>query len=362
MMIARLPGGKRLQSPFCMRASLLALRQGFGYNTRHMIISRTPLRMSFVGGGSDLPSFYRRFGGAVVSTAISKFVYLTLNEKFDHRIRISYSRTEEADTVAEIQHPLVRESLALLKVDGGLEITSIADIPSKGSGLGSSSAFTVGLLNALHAYAGRAVDAEQLAKESCAIELERCGEPIGKQDQYAAAFGGFNFIQFHADDSVTVEPITCGRGTLTKLQQNTIVFYTGISRSASAVLKNQQEAVASSTTKQDTLKRMVQLAHDLRGELQEDNLSAFGEILHEGWELKRSITAEISTGEIDSWYAKARAAGATGGKLLGAGSGGFLMFYAPQEKHAAIAAALPGLRQIPMHFESEGSKIIFVHE
>ena len=331
------------------------------YNTRHMIISRTPLRMSFVGGGSDLPSFYRRFGGAVVSTAISKFVYLTLNEKFDHRIRVSYSRTEEADTVAEIQHPLVRESLALLKVDGGLEITSIADIPSKGSGLGSSSAFTVGLLNALHAFAGRAVGAEQLAKESCAIEIERCGEPIGKQDQYAAAFGGFNFISFHEDDSVTVEPIVCQPPTLAQLQQNTIVFYTGISRSASAVLKNQQEAVASSTAKQDTLKRMVQLARDLRGELQKDNLSAFGEILHEGWELKRSITAEISTGEIDAWYAAARAAGATGGKLLGAGSGGFLMFYAPQEKHAAIAAALSGLRQIPLHFEPEGSKIIFVH-
>ena len=327
-----------------------------------MIISRTPLRMSFVGGGSDLPSFYRRFGGAVVSTAISKYVYLTLNEKFDHRIRISYSRTEEADTVAEIQHPLVRESLALLKMNGGLEITSIADIPSKGSGLGSSSSFTVGLLNALHAFAGRSVGAEQLAKESCAIEIERCGEPIGKQDQYAAAFGGFNFISFHEDDTVTVTPIACGRETLARLQQNTIVFYTGISRSASAVLKNQQDAVASSPPKQDTLKRMVQLARDLRGELEKDNLSAFGEILHEGWELKRSLTAEISSGAIDAWYAAARRAGATGGKLLGAGSGGFLMFYAPQERHAAIAAALSGLRQIPLRFEPQGSRIIFVHE
>lgn len=327
-----------------------------------MIISRTPLRMSFVGGGSDLPSFYRRFGGAVLSTAISKYVYLTLNEKFDHRIRVSYARTEEADTVAEIQHPLVRESLSLLQVDGGLEITSIADIPSKGSGLGSSSAFTVGLLNALHAFAGRVVGAEQLARESCAIEIDRCGEPIGKQDQYAAAYGGFNFITFHEDDTVTVEPIHCQPRTLAQLQQNIVVFYTGISRSASAVLKNQQEAVASSTAKQDTLRHMVQLARDLRGELQRDNLDAFGDILHAGWELKRSITAEISSSEIDAWYAAARRAGATGGKLLGAGSGGFLMFYAPQEKHAAIAAALPGLRQIPMHFESEGSKIIFVHE
>jgi D-glycero-alpha-D-manno-heptose-7-phosphate kinase len=327
-----------------------------------MIISRTPLRMSFVGGGSDLPSFYRRHGGAVVSTAISKFVYLTLNEKFDHRIRVSYSRTEEADTVAEIQHPLVRESLSLLNVQGGIELTSVADIPSKGSGLGSSSAFAVGLLHVLHAHAGRYASAEQLAKEACAIEIEKCGEPIGKQDQYAAAFGGFNFIEFHPDDSVTVRPILCQRETLAQLQRNIMVFYTGISRSASAVLKNQQQAVASSEAKQETLKRMVQLARNLNADLQRNNLSTFGEILHEGWELKRSITGEISTGEIDAWYAAARHAGAIGGKLLGAGSGGFLMFYAPAEKHRAIAEALPGLRQIPLHFETQGSRIIFVHD
>lgn len=327
-----------------------------------MIISRTPLRMSFVGGGSDLPSFYRRFGGAVVSTAINKFVYLTLNEKFDHRIRISYSRTEEADTVAEIQHPLVREAMALLGCPGGLEITSIADIPSKGSGLGSSSAFTVGLLHALHAYEGRGTSPEQLAREACTIEIERCGEPIGKQDQYAAAFGGFSFIEFNADDSVRVEPIRCRRETLTALQENTLMFYTGISRSASAILKNQQDAVASSAAKQQALVNMVQLARDLKVELENDNVAGFGEILHEGWELKRSLTGEISSGEIDAWYAAARRAGAAGGKLLGAGSGGFLMFYAPRDRHEAIAAALPGLRKIPVQFEPQGSQIIFVHD
>lgn len=327
-----------------------------------MIISRTPLRMSFVGGGSDLPSFYRRHGGAVVSTAISKFVYITLNEKFDHRIRVSYSRTEEADSVSEVQHPLVREAMKLLEVNGGIEITSVADIPSKGSGLGSSSAFTVGLLHALHAYSGRYSAAEQLAREACTIEIDRCGEPIGKQDQYAAAFGGFNFIEFNPDDSVSVEPILCKRDTLLKLQENIVVFYTGISRSASAILKNQQEAVASSEAKQQVLQRMVQLARDLKAELQKNNLDAFGEIIHEGWELKRGITAEISSGEIDSWYAAARKAGAIGGKLLGAGSGGFLMFYAPAEKHDAIAAALKDLRRIPMRFEPQGSRIIFVHD
>jgi D-glycero-alpha-D-manno-heptose-7-phosphate kinase len=327
-----------------------------------MIISRTPLRMSFVGGGSDLPSFYRKHGGAVVSTAINKFVYITLNEKFDHRIRVSYSRTEEADTVAEVQHPLVREAMKLLEVKGGIEITSIADIPSKGSGLGSSSAFTVGLLHALHARAGRYASAEQLAKEACAIEIERCREPIGKQDQYAAAFGGFNFIEFNADDSVSLEPILCQRETLLQLQESIVVFYTGISRSASAVLKSQQTAMAASDAKQRTLQRMAQLARDLKTQLQRNNLSAFGEILHEGWELKRSITSEISSTEIDGWYAAARQAGAVGGKLLGAGSGGFLMFYAPRERHEPLEKALSSLRKIPINFEPQGSRIIFVHD
>ncbi len=327
-----------------------------------MIISRTPLRMSFVGGGSDLPSYYRKFGGAVVSTAIDKFVYLTLNEKFDHRIRVSYSRTEEADTVEKIEHPLVREAMTMLGCPGGLEITSIADIPSKGSGLGSSSAFTVGLLHALHAYEGRGTSAAQLAQEACQIELERCAEPIGKQDQYAAAFGGFNFIEFHPDDSVSVEPIACQAQTLATLQENMLVFYTGISRSASAILKKQQEAVASNVAKQQVLQRMVRLARDLKVALQGNSTAGFGEMLHEGWELKRSLTGEISNGAIDAWYTAARQAGATGGKLLGAGSGGFLMFYAPREKHEPIVAALRALRRIPTQFVAEGSKIIFVHE
>jgi D-glycero-alpha-D-manno-heptose-7-phosphate kinase len=326
-----------------------------------MIISRTPLRMSFVGGGSDLPSFYRKFGGAVVSTAINKFVYITLNEKFDHRIRVSYSRTEEADTVAEVQHPLVRESMKLLQVEGGIEITSVADIPSKGSGLGSSSAFTVGLLHALHAYSGRYASAEQLAQEACTIEIERCGEPIGKQDQFAAAFGGFNFVEFNPDDTVSVTPVLCKRETLQSLQDNILMFYTGISRSASAILQNQQAAVESSEGKQEAMRQMVQLARNLRDELQRNNLDAFGTILHQGWELKRSLTAQISSTDIDRWYAAARGAGAIGGKLLGAGSGGFLMFYAPREAHPAIVQALKELRRIPVQFESQGSRIIFVH-
>lgn len=326
-----------------------------------MIISRTPLRMSFVGGGSDLPVFYRKYGGAVVSTAINQFVYITLNKKFDEKIRVSYSKTEEARSVDRIKHPLVREAMKLLGIAGGVEITSIADIPGRGSGLGSSSTFTVGLLHALHAYAGRYAGAEQLAREACTIEIERCGEPIGKQDQYAAAFGGLNFIQFHPDDSVTVDPILCQRETLRQLQEHTITFYTGITRSASVILKNQQSAVASEKKKQNVMRKMTDLARQLKRELQENRVAAFGEIIHEGWLLKKSLADGITTGLIDDWYRKARQAGAAGGKLLGAGTGGFLMFHAPPERHEAITRALGDLRRMDFRFEPQGSRILFVH-
>ena len=217
------------------------------------------------------------------------------------------------------------------------------------------------MLHALHAFACRYASAEQLARESCEIEIERCGEPIGKQDQFAAAFGGFNFIEFNPDDSVSVEPIICQRETIRQLQSNTLVFYTGITRSASAILKNQQQIVGEEKAKQKVMRRMVQLARELKAELQKNNLEAFGEIIHENWELKRSLTSNISTTAIDDWYQRARKAGAVGGKLLGAGSGGFLMFYAPQEKHESITKALSDLRRIDFEFEPQGSRIIFVH-
>ncbi len=317
--------------------------------------------MSFVGGGSDLPVFYRKFGGAVVSTAINQFVYITVNKKFDEKIRVSYSKTEEAGTVDRIKHPLVREAMKLLKIDGGMEITSVADIPGRGSGLGSSSSFTVGLLHALHAYAERYASAEQLAREACEIEIERCGEPIGKQDQYAAAFGGLNYIRFNEDDSVSVEPILCKRETLRTIQDHILVFYTGITRSASDVLRHQQSAVASEKKKQSVMRKMVTLAEQMKSELQRNRAGAFGEIIHEGWLLKKSLTSGISTDAIDDWYAKARKAGAVGGKLLGAGAGGFLMFYAPPDRHEAIATALKALRRMDFKFEPQGSRIIFVH-
>jgi D-glycero-alpha-D-manno-heptose-7-phosphate kinase len=326
-----------------------------------MIISRTPLRISFAGGGSDLPAFYRTHGGAVISTAIDKYVFVNINQKFDSGIRVSYSKTEEVENVDQVEHPLVRTTMRYLNIAGGVEITTIADIPSRGTGLGSSSSFTVGLLHALNAYMGRYVSNAQLGKDSCHIEIDLCGEPIGKQDQYAAAFGGFNLIEFKPDDSVIVSPIICDPATVRELEANMLVFYTGITRSASAILKQQFEAIASDEQKKQTMVRMVELAYALRDELHKNNVSAFGEILHEGWMLKKSITSNVSTVEIDAWYDAARRAGASGGKILGAGAGGFLMLYAPRDAHESIKSALHMLRPISMGFEPLGSRIIFYH-
>lgn len=326
-----------------------------------MIISRTPLRMSFTGGGSDLPTFYREFGGAVISTAVNKYVFVNVNKKFDDGIRVAYSKNEEVNSVSEIEHRLVRASMEHLGLSGGVEITTIADIPSRGTGLGSSSSFTVGLLHALSAFMGRYVSNEQLGLDSCHIEIERCGEPIGKQDQYAAAFGGFNLIEFNRDDTVEVSPIICKRGTIAEIEQNILVFYTGIVRSASDLLARQSELVSSDEQKQHVLKKMVGLTYDLRRELQNNHTDVFGEILHENWLLKKSLVDSISSPEIDEWYEAALKAGAIGGKILGAGAGGFLMLYAQAAVHPAIKNALSMLRPIDMRFEPLGSRIIFYH-
>jgi len=315
--------------------------------------------MSFVGGGSDLPAFYRKQCGAVLSTAIDKYIYVNVNKKFDDGIRIAYSKNEEVSTVDEIEHRIVKATMQLLNLKGGLEITTIADIPSMGTGLGSSSSFTVGLLHALNAYKGRYVSSEQLGFDSSHVEIERCGEPIGKQDQYAAAFGGFNLIEFHPDESVVVSPVICSPATIQAIERNTLLFYTGITRSASSLLQRQSVDISTDAVKQGTLVKMVQLAYDLRNEMQRNNVEAFGEILHENWMLKKSITSGISTQSIDSWYEAARRAGATGGKILGAGAGGFLMIFATPDKHDNIKKSLCDLRSIPFKFEPLGSRIIF---
>lgn len=324
-----------------------------------MIISKTPMRMSFVGGGSDLSSFYRQHGGAVVSTAIDKYMYITVNHKFDSGIRASYSMTEEVEAAHQIKHPLIRAGLGLVGIEGGIELASMADIPSRGTGLGSSNSFTVGLLHALYGFKNQYVSKEQLASESCHIEIEICGDPIGKQDQYAAAYGGLNYIRFHPDESVSVDPIICDSETLQRLQDHILVFYTGRSREASELLAEQTKKTASETRVQQTLIKMVALAADLKRELERNNLDAFGEILHENWALKKTLVDGISDGEIDDWYETGRRSGALGGKLLGAGRGGFMMFFAPPERHAAIVHALPGLREVRFRFDTNGSQIIF---
>jgi D-glycero-alpha-D-manno-heptose-7-phosphate kinase len=326
--------------------------------SKFVIISRTPLRMSFVGGGSDLPSYYRRHGGAVLGTAIDKYVYVSVNRKFDGGIRLAYSKVEEVDTLDQVEHRLVRAAFEMIGLKGGVEVTTTADIPSRGTGLGSSSSFTVGLVQAASAYLGKHVSAEHLGQRSCEVEIDRCGEPIGKQDQYAAAFGGLNLIEFHQDDSVNVAPIIMKRTDRDMVEQRIIVFYTGITRSASGILRQQSEDTASDVRKQAVLKRMVALAYHLRDEFARGEIDSFGEILRENWMLKKSLTEGISSGPIDDWYDTALKAGALGGKLLGAGSGGFLMFYAPVDRHEAIARAV-GLRQIDFGFEPLGSRILF---
>ena len=326
-----------------------------------MIISRTPLRVSFLGGGSDLPTYYQRHGGAVLSTAIDQSVYVTVSRKFDNAVRVSYSRTEEVGHASEVQHPLVREALKMLGIDGGIEITSIADIPAKGTGLGSSSSFTVGLLNALHAYCGRHVPAEKLALESCLIEIERCGEPIGKQDQYAAAFGGFNFIRFHPDERVEVNKIVCSPSAISSLQDRLLFFYTGITRSASGLLQRQSQEIATNARKSQAMANMVRLAEEAYTQLCAGNVSTLGEMLHDAWQIKKRLTNGISNAAVDEAYQAAIDAGAKGGKLLGAGGGGFLMLYAEPARHDEIRRALRSLRETPFRFAAQGSSIIFVH-
>ena len=323
-----------------------------------MIISKTPLRMSWVGGGSDMAAFYKEEIGAVISTSIDKYVYIALNPKFDGKIRLNYSKTESVDIVDAIEHNIFRETLIHTGVLGGIEIASMADIPSKGSGLGSSSSFTVGLLNALYAYKNQFVSKADLAKEACEIEIEKCGEPIGKQDQYAAAFGGINLIKFHSNELVSVDPIICPPELVQKIEDYTLIFYTGITRSASAILATQSKNLAKSN-KKSLMRRMVELVFELKRELESNSIQNFGEILHENWLLKTQITNSVTNSQIDEWYKIGLKHGALGGKLLGAGNGGFIMFFAPPEKHLNIEQALRGLEKINFKFENSGSQIVY---
>lgn len=325
-----------------------------------MIISRTPLRISFVGGGSDISTFYRHQAGAVVSTAINKYIYIAVNKQFDGRIIINYSKTEIVKRIGDIENNLVREALRLTGVDGGIHITSIADIPSEGTGMGSSSAYVVGLLNALYAYQGKHVNAERLAQEACKIEVDILRKPIGKQDQYIAAYGGFQYIQFNPDGSVFVDPIICLSETKWEIEKNLLLLYTGITRSADPILTAQGNNMNNKGSKKKLMMKMVELARDLREELNSNKVKSFGEFLHNNWTLKLEMADGITNSQIDIWYNKAMRNGATGGKILGAGGGGFLLLFAQHEKHRKIKRVLSDLTPLSIRFEPQGSKIIFV--
>lgn len=329
-----------------------------------MIISRTPFRISFLGGGTDLPDFYQEEEGAVLTTAIDKYIYITVNDRFDESYRLSYSKTEICDRVDQIEHKIFRNVLekyaeAAREKNGGrgLEILSMADIPA-GTGLGSSSSFTVGLLHALKGHIGIFQSAEELAAEASRIEIEDLKEPIGKQDQYAAAYGGLQYIRFLPTGEVSVEPVICSRRTKSELEASMLVFYTGMTRSASGVLSEQKK---NTSQKRETLRAMRDLALRMKKVLENgESIKEAGALLHEGWMLKKTLASGISVGQIDEWYDRARSAGASGGKILGAGGGGFLMVLCEPEKQNRVREELRELRSVEIGMESFGSKIIFV--
>jgi len=326
-----------------------------------MLITCTPFRVSFFGGGTDLPSFYRKEPGKVLSTAMAAHMYITvhrLSSLHPFRIRLSYSRTEQVQDVSEIEHPVVRACLEMLGIEVDRKSTSIADIPAR-TGLGSSSSFTVGLLHALHAFRGEFASASQLAEEACQVEIDMLGEPIGKQDQYAAAFGGLREYTFMEDDIVAIRPVICRRETIESLFDNLLMFYVGGTRDAREIL---QEQSTNAEANLDRLRRMRDMCEEgariLGGDPQK--VTAFGKLLHEAWQLKRGLASKVSSPEIDEWYARALDAGATGGKLLGAGGTGFLLLFVEKDKQSSVREALGSLVEQEVTFEPEGSRIIYV--
>lgn len=323
-----------------------------------MIISRTPLRMSFAGGGSDFKEYYKNGYGAVVSTAINKYIYVTLNKKFDDLIRVNYSKVEVVERVEDIKHNLVRESLGLIGIRRGVNIGYASDmLPAReGTGLGASSSLTVGILNLLHSYKGESKDAETLAREACKIEIDVIKDPIGKQDQYAVAYGGFNYIKFNKDGSVFVEPIKCAKETKRRLNKNLLLFYTGMNSISNEVLPEQKRKIE---INKNNLDKMVSLAEALKRALNHNNLSEFGSILHEGWVLKQKLASKITNSEINKYYEIARKAGAIGGKILGSGGGGFLLLYCEEKNQKKVRKALMGLKESFFNFEPEGSRIVY---
>ncbi len=332
-----------------------------------MIITKTPLRISFLGGGTDFRGYFRAEEGWVLSSAIDKFIYVVIKERFDRKIRVGYTKTEMADHVDEIQHELVRECLRKTGITHGVEIATMADIPSEGSGLGSSSTVTVGLLNAMYQYLNQPVSHEQLAREACEIEIEILGKPIGIQDQYIAAYGGQRFLHFGrgtsgkaengtSDDAVMVESLNLCTEQIRKLNEGLLLFYTNIARKAESVLEEQVQNI---DQKLDLLRQMKRLALTARTALEEHEFDEFGHLLDQSWQLKKQLASRISNNVIDDLYNTAKAAGATGGKITGAGGGGFLLLYCHPHRRDDVRTALSSLQELPFRLEEGGSRVIF---
>lgn len=321
-----------------------------------MIIVQTPLRISFFGGGTDFPSFYCAEGGCVLTSTIDKYIFVTVKKRFDDLLRIGYTRTEMVDRIDEVQHELIREAFRVTGITHGVEVTTMGDIPSAGTGLGSSSTVTVGALQALYTLQGEIVPAERLAREACEIELTRLGKPIGIQDQYIAAYGGLRFIEFNTDGNVCVQRIELDTQVMRRLNESLLLFYTGVTRNSDTILGEQKRNIRHHHKILHHLKR---LAYQVRDEVLAGNVDAVGAYLHESWELKKQLASQISNHKINDMYTAARTAGAVGGKITGAGGGGFLLLYCPFEKQEAVRAVLHNYQELLFQLEPDGSKVIF---
>jgi D-glycero-alpha-D-manno-heptose-7-phosphate kinase len=320
-----------------------------------MIITQTPLRIGLLGGGTDLPSYYREHGGRVLNCAIDKYIYVVVKQRFDDEIYVNYSKKEIVSRVADIEHELVREAMLMTGVTGGVEITTLADIPSSGSGLGSSSAVTVGLLHALYAYTGRQVSAEELAEGACRIEIERCGKPIGKQDQYIAALGGIRDLRFGPGEDVSHEELGLSASERVALQQQMMLFYTGITRRADNILAEQNANVPATLPQLDLLRDLAGFAVK---RLRSGDVDAIGPALRESWEAKRKLASGVSNSQVDGAVTRALEAGASGVKLTGAGGGGFLVVLCPMERQRAVRESLADMRELPIRLERSGSRVM----
>jgi D-glycero-alpha-D-manno-heptose-7-phosphate kinase len=324
-----------------------------------MIITRSPLRVSLGGGGTDLPSYYREFGGFLVAAAIDKYVYITKHRTFQPEIIVKYSKLERVASVDQIEHPIIREALKLVGIsDPHLELTSMADIPG-GTGLGSSGSFTTALLKALHAYKKNLISPAELAEQACDIELNKLGEPIGKQDQYIAAIGGITAFTFHKDGRVEYRPCNISEETHFNLEDNLLLFFTGYSRSASAILKDQNDkSKKHDPAMLDNLHFTKELGFQSLAALETGNLDEFARLMDVHWQRKKARSSGMSNPHINDWYDHAMANGALGGKLIGAGGGGFLMFYAGDKKKLRHAMREKGLQEVRFRFDFEGSKVV----